>query len=292
MIRQMMAIGLTLGLLASVMPVNAAVSEAEANRLDADLTPMGAERTGNAAGTIPAWEGGLTAPPPGIGYEPGKHHPDPFAADTPLFTITAANMAQYDAQLTNTHKALLTAYPDSYKMNVYPTRRSCAFPPHVYQAIARNAVSAKMINDGNGITGATMGSPFPIPQSAREVLWNFELIYRGFKTQSGEAATVSSRGGDFTPVADNVSVIYNWSDPAISTTEGMDNMVFFALRETSSPPQSAGSMFLMHYTLNQVADPKHTWVYRPGERKVKRFTGNAYDATGLNRPGIAGGSNS
>ncbi|MSP42178.1 MAG: DUF1329 domain-containing protein [Alphaproteobacteria bacterium] len=269
---------LSAGLVLGISQVFAAVSPEEAKRLETDLTPTGAERAGNAAGTIPAWDGGLTAPPPGIGYEPGKHHPDPFAADKPLFTINAANMAQYDAQLTQGNKALLTTYPDTYSMNVYPTHRSCAFPPHVYQAIARNAVSAKMINDENSVTGATMASPFPIPQSAREVLWNFELMYRGFKTKAGAAATVSSKGGDFTIEAADEYYIWNWSDPAITTTEGMGNMVFFFNRINISPPQIAGTMFLGHYTLDQVADAKHTWLYKTGERKVKRVTGNAYDA--------------
>lgn len=279
-------IGAALALLFGVHAAFAAVSAEEAKRLGADLTPMGAEKAGNAAGTIPAWDGGLTAPPPGIGYEPGKHHPDPFADDKPLFTITAANMAQYDAQLTQGNKALLATYPDSYKMNVYPTRRSCAFPPHVYQAIARNAVSGKMINDGNGITGATMASPFPIPQSAREVLWNFELMYRGFKTKAGSAATVSSKGGDFTIESVDEYFIRNWSDPSITTTEGMENRVFFINRVTNSPPQSVGSMFLGHYPLDQVAEAKHTWIYKPGERKVKRITANAYDAPSNGSNGI------
>ena len=53
------------------------------------LTPLGAEKAGNAAGTIPAWDGGITTPP--AGYQRGAHHPDPFAGDQPLFTITSAN---------------------------------------------------------------------------------------------------------------------------------------------------------------------------------------------------------
>ena len=32
---------------------------------------------------------------------------------------------------------------------------------------------------GNGITGASVGVPFPIPQSGLEVLWNFLTRYRG-----------------------------------------------------------------------------------------------------------------
>jgi len=34
-------------------------SAADPSRLGADLTPMGAEKAGNAAGTIPAWTGGI-----------------------------------------------------------------------------------------------------------------------------------------------------------------------------------------------------------------------------------------
>ena len=69
-----------------------ALQAADASRLGADLTPLGAEAKGNADGSIPAWTGGITTPP--AGYKPGQHHPDPFAADQPLFTITKANLEQ------------------------------------------------------------------------------------------------------------------------------------------------------------------------------------------------------
>jgi len=62
----------------------------QAARLGKDLTPLGAERAGNAAGTIPEWTGGITQPP--AGYSVGMHHPDPFASDQPLYVITAANV--------------------------------------------------------------------------------------------------------------------------------------------------------------------------------------------------------
>lgn len=45
--------------------VAAKVPPVEAARLGADLTPVGAERAGNDAGTIPPWIGGLTTPPAG-----------------------------------------------------------------------------------------------------------------------------------------------------------------------------------------------------------------------------------
>ena len=87
----------------------AAVSPQEAARLGADLTPMGAEKAANADGTIPEWTGGIkSAAEAGFpNYRTAEHHPDPFASDKPLLTITAANMSQYAAKLTEGHKRLL-----------------------------------------------------------------------------------------------------------------------------------------------------------------------------------------
>ena len=70
-----------------------ALSAEEAAKLGNSLMPLGGIKAGNAEGTIPAWEGGITEPP--AGYEKGMHHPDPYAGDQVLFTITAENMAQY-----------------------------------------------------------------------------------------------------------------------------------------------------------------------------------------------------
>src|SRR5690349_12573916 len=88
---------------------SAAISAADAGRLGNDLTPLGGEKAGNADGSIPAWNGGLTAGP--AGYTPGMHHPDPYAGDAAKFTITGANADQYADKLTAGHLALLKAYP-------------------------------------------------------------------------------------------------------------------------------------------------------------------------------------
>ena len=46
-------------LLALPFSLQAAVPESEAAKLGSSLTPLGAERAGNADGSIPAWDGGL-----------------------------------------------------------------------------------------------------------------------------------------------------------------------------------------------------------------------------------------
>jgi hypothetical protein len=88
-------------MLALMSPAHAAVAPADAARLGTTLTPMGAERAGNADGSIPAWTGGMTAAAQGAGPRP-----DPFAPERPLFSITASNLPRYADRLPEGAKAL------------------------------------------------------------------------------------------------------------------------------------------------------------------------------------------
>ncbi|MGS0546829.1 hypothetical protein ACU8WE_30465 [Pseudomonas parakoreensis] len=67
------------------------------------------EQAGNADGSIPAWSGGLAQPP--AGYSAAKGYIDPFANEQALYTVTAANMAQYADRLMPGYKALLAKFP-------------------------------------------------------------------------------------------------------------------------------------------------------------------------------------
>jgi len=141
----------TVLLLAMVLcaPVaQAKISAEEAARLGQDLTPFGGEKAGNAEGTIPAWEGGITQPP--ANYKQGDHHPDPFADDKMLFKINKANMAEYADKLTEGHKALLAA-DENYYLGVYTTRRSASAPQRIYDGTKRCAQTAVLTEDGNGV---------------------------------------------------------------------------------------------------------------------------------------------
>ena len=104
--------------------LTAAVTSEEAAQLGDSLTPLGAVQAGSEDGVIPAWDGGITAAP--AGYTVGMHHPDPFSDDQPVAVVTAQNMGEYAEYLSDGHKALLSTYPDTYKMKVYPTRRSAS----------------------------------------------------------------------------------------------------------------------------------------------------------------------
>src|ERR1700758_1391670 len=259
-----------------------AVSPQEAARLGQDLTPLGGEKAGNADGTIPAWTGGIkSAAEAGFPtYRSGDHHPDPLASDKPLFTITAANLSQYAARLTEGHKALFKTYPD-YKMIVYPTHRSGAAPESVYEATKRNATTAKLVPDGNGFTGAIAGTPFPIPQSGLEVFWNHLTRYRNVAAGLEIGQAPMTAGGAFTLVKFKEEFYFPYYEPGM-TEARMNNILVYFTQETTAPARLAGEILLVQDTLNQAKESRRAWIYNPGQRRVLRAPQVAFDNPGTN----------
>ena len=274
--------GLTLTLL-SITSSQAAVTESEVARLGQDLTPMGAIKAGNADGTIPAWDGGITTPP--AGFNPGDHHPDPYATDKLLYTITAQNKDQYTDKLTAGHLAMLDTYPDSFKLNVYPSHRSASFPQRIYDATLVNASKATLVDDGNGVSDAIIGIPFPIPASGGEVIWNHLLRYRGETVGRWIAQAVPTRSGKYTLVKfeDEFDVLYSKPDAKFAE---LNNIILYFKQKVIAPARLAGFILLAHETLNQVKQPRAAWTYNTGQRRVRRAPNVAYDNPGTASDGM------
>ena len=267
---------------ALVSPVSAELSADDIARLGKDLTPLGGERAGNAAGTIPEWTGGITKPP--AGYQLGDHHPDPYAGDKPLFVIDQSNLDQYRDKLSTGHQRMLELYP-SFKLNVYPTRRSASAPQRVYDATRRIAAVTKLVDDGNGVDGAVIGIPFPIPKDGQEVIWNHLLRYRGETVSCTLGQAAVTRGGDYTLVKYAVDVNVRYSLPGMTVEQLGNTMILFKQRVTA-PARLAGDIVLVHETMNQAREPRSAWTYNPGQRRVRRAPNIAYDNPGTTSDGL------
>ncbi|MGJ8693892.1 MAG: DUF1329 domain-containing protein [Thalassotalea sp.] len=263
----------------------AKISEQQAATLSTELTPLGAIRAGNADGSIPMWTGGITKPP--AGYKSGDHHPDPYPEDKVLYTITKSNLDKYKAFLSPGQVMLFETYPDTYKMNVYQTRRSASFPEHVYQAAIDNATKAETTGEGNGITKAAVGIPFPIPENGLEVIWNHILRYRGerIKRQGGQASPTA--GGDFTFIGfdDQMLLPYNEKGAVPSELEAK-NILFKFKQKVTEPARLAGTALLVYDTMDQIKTPRQAWTYNTGQRRVRRAPNVAYDAPGTAADGL------
>ena len=101
---------------------------------------MGAELAGNADGSIPAWTGGLVSPPLPPSQPVAVHL---FEDEQPLYTVSAANMAQYSALLTEGTKAQMNEVwllASRYSQ----THRTAAMPQYIYDNMAKNVTRSKL----------------------------------------------------------------------------------------------------------------------------------------------------
>lgn len=272
-------IGLVLGMGQAV----AGAKPDQVHRLSEDLTPMGSERAGNAAGTIPEWTGGITEPP--AGYSPGDHHPNPFPDDKPLFRITGANYEQYAATLSEGQKSTLAKYPDTYFMDVYPSRRSVSFPEHIYEMTIKNGGTAVLAENGEGVLNAAEGFPFPFPENAYELMWNHKLKYKGIGGVRYNTQIAPTRDGKYSVTVIREELLGLYYKRGV-TVEDIDNVLLYFFQEVESPARLAGNILLVHETLNQTELPRQAWIYNPGQRRVRRAPNVAYDNPGTASDGL------
>ncbi|MCL6416163.1 DUF1329 domain-containing protein [Aestuariirhabdus sp. Z084] len=274
------AVALTL-MSASVM---AAVSPEEAARLNTDLTPLGAERGGNADGSIPKWEGGLRSE-----YAPffdDGSLADPFADEQPEFTITAQNYEQYADKLSPGQIALFKRFPETYSMPVYKSHRTATVPDDVQQQTFSNATNTSTVRGGNGLENYTdIGStPFPIPQAGVEAIWNHIVRYRGGSTKRTIIQATPTANGSFTPV--KFQDEFTFSNKVTDFEGDVGNLLFYFKQRVLEPARLAGNVLLVHETIDQVEQPRMAWVYNAGQRRVRRAPQVAYDGPGTSSDGL------
>lgn len=272
-------LGAALALVFTSSTAFAEVSAAEAAALGKNLTPMGAEVAANAAGTIPKWDGGLTKPV--AGYVEGGHYPDPFAADKPLFVIDASNVDKYAQQLTPGQVAMIKQYP-TWKMNVYPTRRSAAFPQGHYDQNAANATRVKLAEGGQTIEGTTGGIPFPIPKNGMEAIWNHLTRYRGESYAMNWSQAAVTRDGTYTPVRFEYAYDFHYGSLNKTDADREPGKLFNFLQNVTAPARLAGQILLVHEFLNT----RTAWTYNPGQRRVRLAPNVAYDNPGTAADGL------
>ncbi|MCU1738099.1 MULTISPECIES: DUF1329 domain-containing protein [Pseudomonas] len=281
MILQCGALALSL-LAANVM---AAVSPEEAAKLGTTLTAIGAEKAGNADGSIPAYTGGI---PKNAGAVDSKGFlADPFANEKPLFIITAATAEQYKAKLSEGQLAMFKRYPQTYRIPVYPTHRTVVLPDAVLESAKRSALNVTTINDGNGLANFTGNRyyAFPIPKTGVEVLWNHITRYHGGNLRRTITQATPQTDGSFTPITFEEEAAVPSEIPDLSPDKGANVLTFFK-QEVTAPARLAGNVLLVHETLDQVKEPRLAWIYNAGQRRVRRAPQVAYDGPGTAADGL------
>lgn len=269
-------------LMALTIDAQAYVSSQEAAQLGTSLTLVGAEKAGNADGTIPPYSGGLTNAP--ASFKAGDSmRPDPYAHEKPLLVINGKNVEQYKGMLTATTVELAKRHP-GYRIDVYPTHRTAALPQAVLNNSRRNATAARSLEGGLAIDNVMPGVPFPIPQSGAEAMWNFLLRYQGvnihskydsWNVDSAGVASLAITGEAYIsfPIYENLSKPFNNSD------------IYYQMKLSyTGPARRAGESIMLKNATNPLQRPGRAWQYMPAQRRVKQISILAYDTP---NPGTA-----
>jgi hypothetical protein len=263
----------TAALLAAGLPALAAgPTPEELKQLGTTLTEVGAERAGNADGSIPAYTGGLTEPPPTYVKGSGSR-PDPFPDERPVLSIDGKNAEAHRARLSEGVLALLARYPD-FRLEVYPTHRTVAFPREVTEATVRLAGAARASPDGLSFTGAWAAYPFPVPGSGYEAMWNNLVRFsaRCARVRIFAWRVESSGRPVFGSSAELLEDFPYW-DPAKAASN-----TYFRLRIAyDGPPRRAGEALQLVDPVDYSRGGRRSWQYVPGQRRVRLAPDLAYD---------------
>ncbi|HEU0196646.1 MAG TPA: DUF1329 domain-containing protein [Nevskiaceae bacterium] len=236
------------------------------------LTVFGAIAAGNAAGTIPAYTGGLAAHP-----KAADETPYPFATEKPRLVITAKNYKQYADKLDAATKILFERYPN-YRMEVYPTRRTASYPESVLKRTAENATTCKYTDNKLGLTkGCRGGLPFPHPATGREVMWDHVLAYPG-EARNLDSFSIFRAAGQPTVIASHAPVQYQMT--YYQKNPAHPEWFQAQIGDVVGPASIQGLRQLQVYFLDPKDNGgrmKKTWVYTPGLRRTRVAPNASHD---------------
>ncbi|WP_455231124.1 DUF1329 domain-containing protein [Geopseudomonas aromaticivorans] len=264
----------------------AAATPEQISQIGKTYTPWGAEQAGNADGSIPAYTGPIKPP---ASYDPKNPgiRPDPFANEKPLFSISGQNMDQHAAKLTEGMQALLRKYP-TFRMDVYPSHRTAAYPEYFQQNAIKNASECKTKNDELGLEGCYGGTPFPFPATGNEVMWNRLLKFDqfAFETRAFTTSLVDTRGSRTVTGVSSMQIQYPIFDPQRTGPIG-DKEIYEMLRvDFLDPARKNGEKIVVHDSIDMVDQGRRAWQYLPGQRRVKLAPDIAYDTPSPTSGGV------
>lgn len=262
-----------------------AATPEELAELGTTRTCVGSLKAGNADGTIPEWSGKWLGVPDHVNFEGTGNHPiDPYPNDKPLFVITAQNMDQYADKLSAGQKALFEKYPNTFQMPIYESRRDFRFPDNVCDVTRFNAQNAKLVDDGEGVEAKTGGILFPFPKTGLELLWTSSIFtYRPWTEELiSDNAYVLENGNINWGRVKSQNLAPHLQPGTSGPTEGQSS---FYLNETLLPERDRGEINTGMEFWNHTKQPRQSWRYDPGTRRVRQSPEYGFD---MSFPGTGG----
>ena len=253
----------------------AKASAADIARLGKDLTCAGAEKAGNADG-VAEFSGKWLGLPPGISSaaEPLQN---PYAGEKPIYTISQQNLAQYSKFLSTGLQEMVKKYP-TFKIPVYPSHRDFRYPDWACQRTLENAKVAELVDGGLGVSGVRAGLAFfPFPKSGLELATNMIYTMRASENAIYDVAVVYP-GNKIAWGRQNYKILNHHGDPNNKPVSTEGSLYAQANVTTMLPLRDAGTNFVTADHFNSKTQPRVTFGYDPGTRRVRQYPAFGFDS--------------
>lgn len=262
--------------LAAAMTVTLAHAD-DAGKLGTTLSPAGAEKGASADGAVPAWTQPGTQ---GAGWTFGKRRIEFFKYkdDKPLYSIDASTVDKYADKLAPGQVEVIKSVK-GFRMDVYPSRRTCGIPDFVAENTRKNVGFAKMASDGVSLDEAYVpGFPFPMPANGAEAMVNMKMRYRGLASGLRNSQTfVSPRKGsdEWIKATNDVTLFTPWGvkgSTLFSKADRIEGAIYFSY---NAPAALAGQAAVVTTVAGKQQEAHY---YFPGQRRVRRMPTYSYDS--------------
>ena len=268
---------LIIGILMSLAYATVFANQAE--RLGRDLTPVGAIRAGNIDNSIPRWQADQ--------FTPAQHSQwlNDIAQEDPLYTINSENYKDFEPLLGEGLQHMLTHHPDSFFIPVYQGHRTALQPKWTYINARKNVNNAKLSESGDELLQAYAGTPFPMPTSAQQIMWNHQTRWKGIflNLHLFEITVFPNLVTD--SLETSIETYAHFYHPQRNTPElEWQNSYYFSY--ILGPARLAGGGVLIHESLQPKRKPRQSWIYVAGERRMRRMPAMGYDAPLFNSEAI------
>ena len=191
------------------------------------------------------------------------------------YSVTAGNIAEYDDMLTPGQKAMFSAYPDTFRIDVYESSPACTAPDDI---LALTQTNGTMVNDNEGFEVPNVGQiPFPNPTHPQHFVWNFRMTgsYISNAQRVGTSTNVAADGSII--IGQQITDIVFPQNPDTQSQYADNNIHAMFMQKNIGPPRAAGVVTLVHDFVDSYVQPRKAWQYSPATRRVRRTPNINYD---------------
>lgn len=169
-------------------------------------------------------------------------------------------MAQHADKLSDGLKALFKKYPDTFRIPVYASHRDFRYAQWVCDAAKQNALSAEIIEGGEGIQAISGAAPFPIPKTGLELLRNTTLPTRAWKEMAtfDQAVVFPNNTTAWGRIA--YRILSPANDPHKNPRDKTDAVQAYAYVTTLLPERNKGEIIISADYYNYKRQPRLAWM--------------------------------